>query len=110
MAVQTRPREEEEERVTPLELFFDLIFVFAITQLTATVLPGGWEVTGRSALLLLLLPPLGLLDLLQNLLLVGEQVRDAGVLLQLGLPLRVLLGLLPGFALLSGRSLFDLVS
>ncbi len=24
----------EEERVTPLELFFDLVFVFAITQVT----------------------------------------------------------------------------
>jgi low temperature requirement protein LtrA len=28
-------REEREERVTPLELFFDLVFVFAITQVTA---------------------------------------------------------------------------
>src|SRR5919109_4615448 len=26
---------EHEERVTPLELFFDLVFVFAITQVTA---------------------------------------------------------------------------
>ncbi len=26
---------EEEQRVTPLELFFDLVFVFAITQVTA---------------------------------------------------------------------------
>ncbi len=25
----------EERRVTPLELFFDLVFVFAITQVTA---------------------------------------------------------------------------
>ena len=25
---------EGEERVTPLELFFDLVFVFAITQVT----------------------------------------------------------------------------
>src|SRR3954447_19650927 len=41
--------------VTSLELFFDLVFVFTITQLTATVLPGGWAVTGRTALLLLLL-------------------------------------------------------
>ena len=29
-------------QVTSLELFFDLVFVFTITQLTATVLPGGW--------------------------------------------------------------------
>jgi low temperature requirement protein LtrA len=42
-------------QVTSLELFFDLVFVFTITQLTATVAPGGWGVTGRSALLLLLL-------------------------------------------------------
>src|SRR3954449_5344985 len=42
-------------QVTSLELFFDLVFVFTITQLTATVLPGGWEVTSRAALLLLLL-------------------------------------------------------
>jgi low temperature requirement protein LtrA len=42
-------------QVTSLELFFDLVFVFTITQLTATVGPGGWEVTGRSALLLLIL-------------------------------------------------------
>ena len=26
---------ESEQRVTPLELFFDLVFVFAITQLTS---------------------------------------------------------------------------
>jgi low temperature requirement protein LtrA len=42
-------------QVTSLELFFDLVFVFTITQLTATVAPGGWAVTGRSALLLLIL-------------------------------------------------------
>jgi low temperature requirement protein LtrA len=42
-------------QVTSLELFFDLVFVFTITQLTATVGPGGWEITGRSALLLLIL-------------------------------------------------------
>src|SRR3954470_13177065 len=41
--------------VTSLELFFDLVFVFTITQLTATVLRGGWAVTARVALLLLLL-------------------------------------------------------
>jgi low temperature requirement protein LtrA len=42
-------------QVTSLELFFDLVFVFTITQLTATVAAGGWAVTGRSALLLLIL-------------------------------------------------------
>src|SRR4029077_9475662 len=41
--------------VTSLELFFDLVFVFTITQLTATVLPGGLALTGRTALLLLIL-------------------------------------------------------
>jgi low temperature requirement protein LtrA len=35
--MRTRVREGEEERVTPLELFFDLIFVFAITQVTGLV-------------------------------------------------------------------------
>jgi low temperature requirement protein LtrA len=35
--VQTRDVEGEEERVTPLELFFDLIFVFAITQVTGLI-------------------------------------------------------------------------
>ena len=32
-----RTRDNGEERVTPLELFFDLIFVFAITQVTGLV-------------------------------------------------------------------------
>jgi low temperature requirement protein LtrA len=34
---QARARADTEERVTPLELFFDLIFVFAITQVTGFV-------------------------------------------------------------------------
>lgn len=37
MTVQARGQESSEERVTPLELFFDLIFVFAITQVTGLV-------------------------------------------------------------------------
>ena len=37
MTVQARGQESAEERVTPLELFFDLIFVFAITQVTGLV-------------------------------------------------------------------------
>ena len=37
MPVQSRSQESTEERVTPLELFFDLIFVFAITQVTGFV-------------------------------------------------------------------------
>ena len=35
--MQTRSSEVGEERVTPLELFFDLIFVFAITQVTGFI-------------------------------------------------------------------------
>ena len=42
-------------QVTSLQLFFDLVFVFTITQLTATVLPGGWALTVRTALLPLIL-------------------------------------------------------
>jgi low temperature requirement protein LtrA len=37
VAVQVRREESTEERVTPLELFFDLIFVFALTQVTGLV-------------------------------------------------------------------------
>jgi low temperature requirement protein LtrA len=37
VTVQARGHENTEERVTPLELFFDLIFVFAITQVTGFV-------------------------------------------------------------------------
>ena len=39
MAARARPRHREatEERVKPLELFFDLIFVFAVTQVTGLV-------------------------------------------------------------------------
>jgi low temperature requirement protein LtrA len=37
VTVQARRQESAEERVTPLELFFDLIFVFAITQVTGLI-------------------------------------------------------------------------
>ena len=37
MTVTARGRASSEERVLPLELFFDLIFVFAITQVTGLV-------------------------------------------------------------------------
>jgi low temperature requirement protein LtrA len=33
-----RTRAEGEERVTPLELFFDLVYVFAVTQLSHRLL------------------------------------------------------------------------
>ena len=44
----------EEERVTPLELFFDLVFVLAITQCTALMaaepsLTGGAKECSSSA-------------------------------------------------------------
>jgi low temperature requirement protein LtrA len=29
-----RPRDSGEQRVTPLELFFDLVYVFAVTKLS----------------------------------------------------------------------------
>ena len=44
---------EREQRVTPLELFFDLVFVFAFTQVT-TVLSDGptWSGLGHGLLIL----------------------------------------------------------
>ncbi len=48
MTVQTRKHESAEERVTPLELFFDLIFVFAITQVTGLIVADPtWAGLGR---------------------------------------------------------------
>ena len=45
--------EEGEERVTPLELFFDLVFVFAITQVTGFLVENETgEGLLRAALLL----------------------------------------------------------
>ncbi|HWC32441.1 MAG TPA: low temperature requirement protein A, partial [Actinomycetota bacterium] len=44
---------ELEHRVTPLELFFDLVFVFAITQVTGLVSHDPtWESLGRALLVL----------------------------------------------------------
>jgi low temperature requirement protein LtrA len=49
-----RPRGEDEQRATSLELFYDLVFVFAITQISHLLLRHlGWEGAGQSALLLL---------------------------------------------------------
>jgi low temperature requirement protein LtrA len=46
----------EEERVTPLELFFDLVFVLAITQCTAMMAADpSWQQLGRALLVLSLL-------------------------------------------------------
>ena len=45
-----RPRVDHEQGATFVELFFDLVFVFAITQLTATVLHDlTWGGVGRGA-------------------------------------------------------------
>ena len=48
-----RPRTTPEERVTPLELFFDLVFVFAITQVTGLVsAQPTWAGLGKGLLVL----------------------------------------------------------
>jgi low temperature requirement protein LtrA len=44
---------EAEERVGPLELFFDLVFVFAITQVTAYIAKTpDWETAARGMMIL----------------------------------------------------------
>ena len=62
----------EIERVTPLELFFDLVFVFAITEVT-TFLHGDptWHGLGRALLLL------GVLSLLAGELEASEPAKVA---------------------------------
>src|SRR6202171_2704844 len=47
---------ESERRVTPLELFFDLVFVFAFTQVTTLWLDDAtWAGLGRGLLVLAVL-------------------------------------------------------
>src|SRR3954463_6372250 len=47
------PGETYEQRVTPLELFFDLVFVFAITRVTALMAHDlSWASIGQGLLLL----------------------------------------------------------
>jgi low temperature requirement protein LtrA len=55
MSRYARPRGEgEEPRVTPLELFYDLVFVFAITQVSHLLLEHlTWEGVGQSLVVLL---------------------------------------------------------
>jgi low temperature requirement protein LtrA len=50
-----RPRDGGEQRTTALELFFDLVCVFAVTQLSHLVISGSLriEAIGRAAFLLL---------------------------------------------------------
>jgi low temperature requirement protein LtrA len=44
---------DREEQVTPLELFFDLVFVFAITQVTSMLSNDPtWGGVGRALLVL----------------------------------------------------------
>jgi low temperature requirement protein LtrA len=48
--------DQSEKRVSPLELFFDLVFVFALTQVTALMSDNPtWEGLGRGLLVLSLL-------------------------------------------------------
>ena len=50
-----RPRNGDEQPTTAFELFFDLVYVFAITQLSHLVINGDLriEAIGRGAFLLL---------------------------------------------------------
>ncbi len=50
-----RPRDGREQKTTTLELFFDLVYVFAVTQLSHLVIDAGISVTSviRAAFLLL---------------------------------------------------------
>jgi low temperature requirement protein LtrA len=47
------PEADQEERVTPLELFFDLVFVLSFTQVTATMAKDpSWQGLGEGLLVL----------------------------------------------------------
>lgn len=51
---QRQSRPGEEQRATTLELFYDLVFVFAITQVSHLLLDDvSWEGAGQAALVLL---------------------------------------------------------
>ena len=53
MSDPNRPIVEREQRVTPLELFFDLVFVYAITQVTTLMSEDlTWGGTGHGLLVL----------------------------------------------------------
>ena len=53
MEREESPRSAGEERVSPLELFFDLVFVLSFTQVTATVAHhGDWAGLGEGILIL----------------------------------------------------------
>jgi len=53
-AERLRPSADVRQRVTPLELFYDLVFVFAITQVSHLLLMHlTWEGVGQATLVLL---------------------------------------------------------
>jgi low temperature requirement protein LtrA len=53
MGTQEAATPEAEQRVTPLELFFDLVFVLSFTQVTAKIADDPtWEVLGEGLLIL----------------------------------------------------------
>ena len=53
LETDARPRSAGEERVTPLELFFDLVFVLSFTQVTSSVVhEGSWAGLGEGILIL----------------------------------------------------------
>jgi low temperature requirement protein LtrA len=55
-AAQEGQAHEDEKRVAPLELFFDLVFVFALTQVTALMSDNPtWEGLGQGMLVLVAL-------------------------------------------------------
>jgi low temperature requirement protein LtrA len=55
-AAQEGQSHESEKRVAPLELFFDLVFVFALTQVTALMSDNPtWEGLGQGVLVLVAL-------------------------------------------------------
>src|SRR5438270_6418772 len=50
-----RPRDGREQPTTAVELFFDLVYVFAVTQLSHLVISGhvSWQSLGHATFLLL---------------------------------------------------------
>ena len=55
-AVEEGQADQTEKRVAPLELFFDLVFVFAVTQVTALMSHNPtWEGLGQGMLVLIAL-------------------------------------------------------
>ena len=54
MSRYQRQRDGEQQRTTPLELFYDLVFVFAVTQVSHLLLDNlTWQGAGQAALVLL---------------------------------------------------------